>query len=218
MNKLLLFDIDGTLLKNSNRHKDAFTHAFKEVYNVDTTIDVIDPSGMTDQQIIIDVLCQSNLNEEFIRSKISECMKSMINYYSKFKNESLVVLPGVKNLLNELSKKNYLMGLVTGNLESIAHMKLKGVGLDNFFKLGGFGSDHTNRTELVKIAIKKAKCDLRNVFLFGDTPLDITAGKQAGVKTVGTTTGIFSRKDLLNADLVVDSFSDVEKIIEFVGS
>jgi len=225
MDKLLLFDIDRTLLKNAKGHRDAFTHAFKEVYNVNTTIDIITPHGMTDQQIIIEVLKKNKLDEKEIKSKINICMQSMIQFYNEIKNkcEPPIVLEGVKNLLNEFNKQNYLMGLVTGNLEPIAREKLERVGLNNFFKLGGFGNDNISRTELVKLAIKRAQEKHNfiykdNVFLFGDAIQDMNAGHEAGVKTIGTLTGIFSKEQLKDAgaNFIVDNLSNTEHILKII--
>lgn len=227
MDRLLLFDIDRTLLKNAKGHRDAFTHAFKEVYNIDTTIDIITSSGMTDQQIIIEVLQRNKLSEEEIKLKIKDCMNSMIKYYDNIKNkcEPPIVLEGVRDLLNELDKQDYLMGLVTGNLEPIARGKLERVDLNNFFKLGGFGSDHISRTKLVKLAIKRAQEKYNfiynnNVFLFGDAPEDMNAGHEAGIKTIGTLTGIFSKEQLqkAGANIIVENLINTKHILEIIKS
>ncbi|MBU1200880.1 MAG: HAD hydrolase-like protein [Nanoarchaeota archaeon] len=225
MDRLLLFDIDRTLLKNAKGHRDAFTHAFKEVYDIDTTIDIINFNGMTDQQIIIEVLQKNNLSEEDIKTKIKDCMTSMIEYYDNIKNncDPPTILAGVKKLLKELDKQNYLIGLVTGNLEPIARGKLERVKLNQFFKLGGFGSDDINRTNLVKLAIKKAEENFdfkfdKNVFLFGDAPQDMNAGNEAGIITIGVTTGIYSKEQLENAaaNYVIDNLKNTRKILNIV--
>ena len=158
MDKLVLFDIDKTLIKSSKGHNAAFSNAFKIVFGIDTNIDIINHHGMTDQQVIIEVLKKKGLNEQTIKSNLEECMKVMVNSFNKtVKNDEIVVLGGVQELLKELSKHNILMGLVTGNLEPIARGKLKKVGLNRYFKVGGFGSDDINRTNLVKLAIRRAE-------------------------------------------------------------
>lgn len=146
----------------------------------------------------------------------------MINCYNKTSvNEKVIVLDGVRELLNELDKHNVLMGLVTGNLEPIGRDKLRKVSLSQYFKVGGFGSDDICRSNLVKLAIKKAKENFSfdgDVFLFGDTPEDIEAGKKAGVKTVGVATGIYSKEQLENsdADFVLENSKDINKILEII--
>ena len=224
MRKLALFDIDKTLIRSSKAHIRAFSEAFKEVYGVNTGIDIIDHHGMIDQQIIIEVLQKRGLDDETIHSKLEKCMKVMTDSFNKvIDSDDVDVLSGVRELLEELGKHSILMGLVTGNLEPIAFGKLRKVNLDSFFKIGGFGNESINRTDLVKLAIEKAKnkFDLRidnNVFLFGDTPRDMIAGKEAGIKTIGVTTGVYSRLQLENAgaDFVLKSLEDTNEVLKII--
>jgi phosphoglycolate phosphatase-like HAD superfamily hydrolase len=225
MNKLVLFDIDRTLLIGS-RLKDeiAFPEAFKRVYGIDTNVDIINRQGMTDQQIIIEILKKNGLNKKTIHSKLKECMNVMIEIFNKnIDNDEFIVLDGVRELLQELDKQNILMGLVTGNLEPIAWGSLKKVGLDHYFKVGGFGTDDINRTNLVRLAIKRAEENFgfkvnSNVFLFGDAPQDMKAGKEAGVKTIGVTTGIYSKEQLKDAgaDFILDNLARKDKILKII--
>ncbi len=223
--KLVLFDVDGTLIKRGSKgHRMAFSEAFRKVYGVDTNIDIIKHSGMTDQQIVIEVLKRNGLDEKEIKKKIKECMKVMVDSFNKviYKDE-IIVLDGVKELLEGLEKRKVLMGLVTGNLEPIARGKMKKVGLNKYFKIGGFGSDDINRTNLVKIAIKRAEnFDFefnKNVFLVGDTPRDVLAGKETGVKTIGVATGAYSTKELndAEADFVLENLKDKKKFLEIIS-
>lgn len=224
MNKLVLFDIDKTLIKNSDAHSMAFSEAFKKVYNVKTTIDIINHHGMTDQQIIIEVLKKNGLNKQIIKSKLAECIKTIINTFNNLvAQDKIIILNGVQELLEKLKKHNVLMGLVTGNLEPIARGKLKKTMLNHYFKIGGFGSDDMNRTNLVKLAIKRAKENFdfksnNNVFLFGDSPQDMNAGKEANIKTVGITTGIYSKKQLENAgaDFILENLKNTNDVLKII--
>jgi len=226
MNKLVLFDIDKTLIKSSEvKDKIAFPGAFKKVYGIDTNINVINHHGMTDQQIIIEVLKKKGLDEHTIKARLEECMDVMIEIFNKHNHQDkVVVLDGAKELLEELNKNNILMGLVTGNLEEIAKGKLKKIGLNKYFKVGGFGSDGINRTNLVRLAIKKAEDNFNfefnnNVFLFGDAIQDIKSGKEAGIKTIGVTTGIYSEEQLKDAgaDFVVENLKDKDEILRIIS-
>lgn len=224
MNKLILFDIDRTLILGSRAHHKAFSEAFKKVYGVDTNIDIINHHGMTEQQVIIEVLKKNGLNEQKIKSKLKECMKIMIDSFKEsIDNDEIILLDGVRGLLEELEENDFLIGLVTGNLEEIARGKLKKVGINHYFKVGGFGNDDIDRVNLVKLAIKRAEENFNfksnnNVFLFGDTPHDIKAGKKAGVKTIGVTTGIYSKEQLKNAsaDVVLENLKDTNKILKLI--
>jgi phosphoglycolate phosphatase len=225
MNKLALFDIDKTLISSNKVHEAAFSEAFKDVYGVDTNINTINHPGMTDKQIIIEVLKKNGLAEDFIVSKLDKCVKVMVDYFKKnISSGEIFLYEGVKDLLKLLSQKNILMGLVTGNLEDIARGKLKIAGVNDYFKIGGFGSDGINRTDLVKLAVKKAEeiigpLDNDKVFLFGDTPRDIKAGQEAGVKTVGVATGIYSEEQLrgADADFVLKDLKEAEKVLEILN-
>ncbi len=158
MNTLVLFDIDKTLIKSSSGHKLSFSDAFKKVFSVDTNIDIINHHGMTDQQIIIEVLKKNGVDEESIKSKLKECIDAMVESYEKISGEDKVILlDDVKESLDELNEKSYILGLVTGNLEPIAWSKLKKAGIDGYFSVGGFGSDDINRANLVRLAIKRAR-------------------------------------------------------------
>ena len=224
MNKLVLFDIDKTLIKSSKGHLETFRTGFNNVYGVDTGIDIINYHGMTDQQIIIEVLKMKGLDEVTIRAGLSDCMRVMSETFNRdLADEETVVLEGVPELLEELDRHRLIMGLVTGNLEPIARGKLIRAGLEGYFKVGGFGSDNVDRVELVRIAIRKSeeKFNFRpnnNIFLFGDAPQDMKAGKEAGVKTIGVTTGIYSKGQLVTAgaDFVVEGLNDRQKILEIM--
>lgn len=225
MNKLVLFDIDGTLVKGFKGHMLAFSEAFLKVYKVKTSIEIINWHGMTDQQIIIDVLKKNSFSEKNIKSNLKECMEVMVSFFNKIiDKEEIILLEGVKNLLKELEENNILTGLVTGNLEIIARLKMKKIGINNYFKLGGFGSDDIDRAKLVKLAIKRAKDNFKfifddNVFLIGDTPKDIKAGKEAGIRTIGVATGIYSKEQLkeAGADFLLENLKNKKEIFGIIN-
>jgi phosphoglycolate phosphatase-like HAD superfamily hydrolase len=150
------------------------------------------------------------------------CMNAMVQYFKgSIPSENISVLKGVEGLLPELQQRNALLGLVTGNLEPIAWEKLGKVGIDHYFKVGGFGSDAINRTELVRIAIRRAEtAGFRgdNIFLFGDTVHDVKAGNHAGVEAIGVATGIYSREELIHAGakMVFDDLTDSTRLVELL--
>jgi len=220
MKKLVLFDIDKTLIKDLKWEILKFSEVFKKVYEIDASPDEIEHSGMTDQEKIFKVLKNRGLKEKEILPKMKHCEKIMLDGYS---DKSLEKFDGVEELLEELEKNNVLIGTVTGNFKSIAIFKLKKVGLDHYFKFGGFGSDHMNRTKIIEKAIKRAeeKFDFKfnnNVFLIGDTCRDIKAGKEAGIKTIGIATGVWTEEQLkkAGADFVFKDFRDRDKILKVI--
>lgn len=223
MNKLVLFDIDSTLIKGYG-HPEAFAHAFKVIYGIDTEIDWEATQGMTDQQIIKETLTKEGLDEELINSKIKQCMQEMTRTFEKtISRKNIEPMDGVVELLKELNNRDILLGLVTGNLEGIARAKLEKISINHYFKIGGFGSDDVNRTNLVKLAIKRAEENFNfnfnnNVFLIGDAPREIKAGKEAGIKTIGVATGIYSKEQLeiTGADFILESLKDTNAVLKLL--
>jgi phosphoglycolate phosphatase-like HAD superfamily hydrolase len=226
MQKLVLFDIDKTLIRSSTGHHEAFAEAFRKVYGIDTGTEAIQQPGMTDQEIIVRALTMRGLSEDRIMSKMDECMHVMVEYVEARQEQVRVeVLPGVPELLSALEKRQALIGHVTGNLEPIAMVKMEKAGLRPYFKLGGYGSDDRSRTRLVELAVRRAeeRFGFRrndNVFLFGDAPQDMQAGRAAGVKTVGTATGFFSQQDLEAAggQMVLPGLEDTQHVMEILFS
>lgn len=222
MDKLVLFDIDKTLIDRSICHHVAFSYAFKEVYDVTVDISIINYAGMTDPQIAVEVLKRIGLDENLIKSKLNKCMDAVVDYFKEnAEREDIPALDGAKELLDALENK-VIIGLITGNLEPIALEKMRKAGLSRYFSVGGFGSDNINRTELVKTAIGRAKdshnFDGSEVFVFGDTPRDINAGLEAGAKSMGVATGRYSKEELKNsgADFAFDNLKDKEKILKVI--
>ena len=223
--KLVLFDIDGTLMEWTPAHKDSYSKAFEKVYGIEADISIINGAGMTDQQIITDVLKLKGLDEKTIKSKMADAMKIEAEYFEKeIVKAKIALLDGVQEFLEELDEKGVLMGVVTGNLERIARGKLKNAGINRYIKLGGFGSDHILRTELVKLAIKRAEekfgfKDDNNIYSIGDAPSDMKAGREGGAfKCIGITTGIYMEKQLKEsgADFVFKNLLEKAKILKII--
>jgi phosphoglycolate phosphatase-like HAD superfamily hydrolase len=224
MDTIALFDIDRTLIIGSKlKDEIAFPEAFKRVYGVNTNVDVINRHGLTDQDIIIKILKKNGLDEKTIFSGLHECMNLMAKiFYENINRDEFIIIKGVRELLQEMHENDIVMGLVTGNLEPIAWGSLRKVGLDHYFKFGGFGTDDIERANLVKIAIARAKnagfSNNGKIFLFGDTPNDIISGRKAKIKTVGIATGIYSIEQLKNAgaDFVFDSMERKNEIMKII--
>ena len=225
MNKLILFDIDGTLLASAQGHIEAFAVAFKAVYGVDASMYMAKYHGKTDQQIIQEVLLASGVDQETIDAKMNSCMEVMCSYFEKIRPYVKAdKLAGVHETLDALSSGNNLLGLVTGNLESIGYGKLGIAGIGEYFKLGGFGSDAMERVDLVKLAIKKAEeqfgfVRVDNVYLFGDAPQDMQAALAGGAKAIGVTTGVYNADQLTDAgaDMVIAGVGDLEAVLRAIG-
>ena len=220
---LTLFDIDGTLVMGARCHYQAFVESIRKFYGFEEDISGINYAGKTDPQILREVLKLGGFTEEEIEASFKNCLKYMVQYYIKnVYKENIRALIGVNDLLNELQKDKTLLGLVTGNLKPIAYAKLGKVGLDDYFSFGGFGSDSSVRSNLVKKALYLARneygYDGGNIYVIGDTPRDVQAAQVYNLKTIAVATGSYSVEELekCGADFVFKDLSDKHHFLEIL--
>jgi phosphoglycolate phosphatase-like HAD superfamily hydrolase len=224
MTKLILFDIDGTLIKGKNEVPvKSFSVAIKKIFGIDASVDIM-LRGHTDKRIMIEVLNKRGIETEKIIPKLEEMYKIMAEFVREnIKNSSAFVAPGVKELLEELRSRGYISGLLTGNLSGVAKVKLENFGLWEFFQVGSFGDTADFREDLVEEVIKQAeekfdvKINRKDVFYIGDLPQDIEAGKKAGVKTISLV-GTYTKNELMKhePDYFLDNFSDPKYLISII--
>ncbi|MBU0760319.1 MAG: HAD-IA family hydrolase [Nanoarchaeota archaeon] len=228
MGKLVLFDIDRTLILKTKIERTHWAEAFGKVYEVDVNAGDLDnyfgtTSGFTFKGTVFQFLKDHGVSKRKILAKYFDFLKLFLKLYLKnMKKAKVVAALGAEELLRELKRRKVLLGLVTGNLEEIAMAKLTKAGLDKYFKFGGYG-DETERAKLVKTAIKKAQEKFgfkfqENVFVVGDTVRDVEVGKKVKVKTVGVATGIYSKRELKKegADFVLGNLKDKKKFLKIV--
>ena len=202
--KLLLFDIDGTLMHTYRAGMQAAERAFAKLFGIENAMEGIRTDGLTDPLIL-----RMMFEKVFKRDFSMEESESFYFEYVRFLDEELnalqkiTVLPGVLDLLGELSgRKDCVLALGTGNIEEGAWIKLRYAGLRTYFDTGGFGSDSENRNELLNIGINKASmtynsgAGFNEVYVIGDTPHDIVHGRAAGAITVAVATGSYSMEEL----------------------
>ncbi len=224
MDRLVLFDIDKTLLVGSTVHYTALKSSLSEVYGIKNPQPVKNMQGMTDLKIIYETLLQESIDVKTIKSGLDQCMEIMyLKYKDALQKQDLKILEGVNELLETLQRAGIPMGLVTGNMEAIAWLKLEKVGLNRYFDFGGFGDKVVKRSGLVHNAIKSSekilgKLNTGNIFLIGDTPRDIVGGQKVGVKTIGVATGDFSEEELAQAgaDFVIKDLKDSKKVLKII--
>lgn len=224
---LILFDIDHTLVKSAiqpSAHKRAFIAALHEVYGVNCDLEAIDCHGMTDLQIIDAALKNCGYDADAVMPKVEDCKTTMIRYFLEFLgDQDIVAMDGVQELLAELTNRGSFLGLVTGNVEMIGRTKLRKVGLNDYFPVGGFGGDDADRANLVLQAIRNAEQKFSRafhcrIFVVGDTPRDVAAGRKAGVFTIGVATGIYPLEELKKsgAHYVLGSLKEAHKILPHI--
>jgi phosphoglycolate phosphatase len=204
--RAVLFDIDGTLLITGGAGAAAWDCAFRELHGAEANIEEHTLSGMTDPEIAAIVF-----REVIGRDGTPEERSRVIGCYLKHLPESVAesggyrVMPGIEGLLDELIDKGLLLGLVTGNIEAAAHIKLARGGLNRFFSFGGYGSDSRDRTELTRAALRRAEMVSGwaladgGCIAVGDTPRDVHAGHGAGIRVVGVATGKYTLGELREA-------------------
>ena len=219
--KIVLFDIDKTLMIQGRLHAESFSAGFERVYSVHASTKEIDTNGMTDQQIIIEVLRKHGFSDRDILAKMEDCKRAIVDFFQANKSMLKVsLLPGVRELLAELEGRGFLIGSVTGNLEPIARAKFDSAGIAGYFSFGGFGSDDPERWKLVRLAIERSGAGPgTKAFLIGDTPLDVKAGLKAGVTTIAVATGAYSESELSNsgAHHTIPDMSDTAAVIRLLG-
>ncbi len=216
--KILLFDIDGTLILSGGAGDRSLTRAFDKLYGLKGAMEGIKPAGKTDPAIVREIF-RRKLDIEPSEQQINE----ILQHYVEFLKEEVAsspgyrVLPGVIPLLKALdAEPDVLLGLATGNIRDGARIKLSRADLWRFFRFGGFGSDSEARDEIVKIAVRRglemANYDPELVLVIGDTPRDIWAAHAAGVRAMGIATGPYSVDELLEAgaDAAVENLDDME--------
>src|SRR3989344_2460501 len=218
--KLVLFDIDKTLIRSPPGHPESFCFGLKEVYDIDTSIDFIYNNSMpADQQTIRHILEVRGVPEDEIEKGFSRCMRKIGEYFSSIKSSLRIdVLVGAAEIVEELDRRRYLLGLFTGNLEPIARGKLERAGLEHYFKFGGFGSDATDKKKIAQVVMQKARDNFNfngKSFLIGDAPYEIEAGNEQGIITIGVATGKYSQTALTSAgaNYTLPDLRDMQEII-----
>ncbi len=194
--RAILFDIDGTLLVTGGAGGVAWQRAFEELHGVEADIAEHTDAGMTDPEIVKivfrEVIGREGTGEERARA-IGCYLKHLPDAVAE--SDGYRVMPGIERLLPELIERGVLLGLVTGNVEAAAHIKLARGRLNRFFSFGGYGSDSADRTEVTEAALRRGELvsggslQDSSCISVGDTPRDVTAGHGVGVKVVGVAPG-----------------------------
>lgn len=226
---LLLFDIDGTLLKvTGNHHFEAFQVSIKRHFGIDSERGTLAIAGMLDRHIITGILKISGIQIEYSDPLIDIVLKDVSAEYLKRAGEirpTVRIMPGTTELLEQIARLDLARGLLTGNIEAIAWEKMKFSGLESYFHpFGGFGDAPVRtRGQLVPLAIENARLStgvdftINRTVLIGDTPKDIDAAREAGAKVIAVA-GTFEKEELEkhNPDLLLDSFCQQEEFFSFL--
>jgi len=213
----VLFDIDGTLITTGGAGAVAWRLAFQELHGVPADIGAFSDAGMTDLEVGARTF-SSVIGRPSAAEELEELLAVRLRHLPRAVAESsrYRVLPGVNDLLPRLAADGYLLGLTTGGSQAAARVKLARGGLNEYFRFGGFGSDSADRTELTRVAIRRAAAMDGNglkphhCLVVGDTPLDIAAAHGAGAVALGVASGHFGVAELeaAGADHVIASLEE----------
>ncbi len=226
MNKLILFDIDGTLLTVGGAARRAFHRALVEIFGTAGPIDSHDFAGKTDPQIARELLTRAGLSREDVDHGLPALFDSYLRELDVelAANGAATVLPGVEDLLDALDRddREPLLGLLTGNVAGGARRKLGAAGLADRFRFGVYGSDSESRPDLPALARRRAREVAgreyvgREVVIVGDTPHDVTCGRAIGVHAVGVATGSYEASALreAGADVVFENLSATDRVVD----
>ncbi len=202
-NALVLFDIDGTLIRRAGpHHREALQRAIWRTVGVQMSTDGIPLAGMLDPDIITKMLQRHGFDRRGIRESAPGIIERAQRIYARMcPNLERKVCPGVRLLLRKLQKNDIPTGLVTGNLTAIGWKKMERAGLRNYFRFGAFAEMAKNRAGLVKIAIREARHAgwIRpgaQVSLIGDHPNDILAARGNRIRSIAVATGVIGAEEL----------------------
>jgi phosphoglycolate phosphatase-like HAD superfamily hydrolase len=222
--KLLLFDIDGTLVNTGGAGRKALDLAFREVCTVTDAFSGIRMSGKTDVQIIREGLTLHKLSsgDGVVPRVVDSYLR---NLRREIDNPARYIYPGMKEALDTLrALEGVGLGLITGNMEEGARVKLEPFGLNPYFPTGAFGSDSEDRNLLLPRARERfeehtgMRVSYVDCVVIGDTPRDIESAKPYGARSVGVATGTYSPEELTEAGagLVVENMTRLQVFMDFV--
>jgi phosphoglycolate phosphatase len=227
---IVLWDIDGTLVRGKGGRVSvaAYMRALQRASGIER--DLVYPknsAGMTDSGIALEVLLAAAIAEADAHALLPRFGATYLAELEETREalqEDLLVLPGVREILQRLYELGVTQSLLTGNLKPVARLKLGLVGLDRHidFDLGAYGSDHHDRTRLVPIVRQRLQARdghaavTPEIVVVGDTPRDIACARAGGVPVVAVATGNFKREELEAhaPDALLDDLSDTEAVVE----
>jgi phosphoglycolate phosphatase-like HAD superfamily hydrolase len=225
MKRLLLFDIDGTLLHANGTGREMLGASLRTVYGTAGSIDTYEFGGRTDRRMVLDLLTAEGWTATDIDARLPALFDEMCRESERlFANGRLVPCVGVVELLAALQPNpDVLLGLLTGNIAPTASLKLRAAGLDpELFRVGAFGSDSIERNDLLPIAWQRAtELDGKsyagvNTVIIGDTPADVLCAQNGTARSVAVATGWYARDRLFQCepDYIFDDLSNTKLVMD----
>jgi phosphoglycolate phosphatase-like HAD superfamily hydrolase len=227
MRKLVLFDIDGTLVLTGGAGLRAMNRACESLVGHSDALAGIPVAGRTDRVILADVVQRiaRELDEALLATLRDSYVANLAEEIQHRGHGVKAVLPGIRELLDELAARgDIFLGLVTGNFEAGARIKLEHFDLWRYFRCGAYADDAADRNLLVPFAVDRARAcglpplDAAHVVVVGDTPHDVACAKVVDAVAVGVATGGFSAEQLQasGADVVFEDLTDVRAFLRLL--
>ncbi len=229
MKRLIFFDIDGTLTRTQNGYI-PFNEAVFKTFGINGDIRSVIPDGNTDPRIVEDIFAQASVTIAIDESQWAEFSLNLRKCYSsavKQGTTTIRALPGVVVLLRQLAAcDEFICSVVTGNLESMATVKLQTAGLSSYLCRGAYGSDSPRRSDLPRLA--KERCEqlrgrslaLDRCVVVGDTPRDLEAARQNDMKCILVGTGRYPVEELMlsQPDSCLPDLCDTAEVMKVLAS
>jgi len=222
--RLFLFDVDGTLVTARGAGRAAFARALQATYGTAGAVDVYDFRGKTDPRIVWDLMRGAGLDDAAIARGLDAFFTAYLEELRRAIGDGsrVQVMPGITEVVSALAARDdALVGLLTGNIEAGARMKLAPTGLWPRFRVGAFGSDDMDRRRLPAIARERARAvagrefPFERVTIIGDTPLDVDCARACGAVAVAVATGQHPHEELAacEPDHIFADFADVARAL-----
>jgi beta-phosphoglucomutase-like phosphatase (HAD superfamily) len=226
MAKLALFDIDGTLLNCQPSHERAFSHVFEALFGIPGRLTDIAFAGMLTQDILTDVCAQHGVIVLHHDPRLAQAVVLLeTQMIACMADDNLqAILPGVTDLLETLRAGGLMMGVYTGNPQTVGEALLRRFGLYERFHLFTYGDEGINRAALLQLSLERAislhRTEIlpQDVVVFGDSVHDIQAARRLGMVSVGVATGPTALDDLIQQqpDHIVTDLQDTQALLQIL--
>lgn len=211
MSKLVLIDVENTIVKDPKKNPKYLQEAILNVYGlIADDLNLDDYEGLTTQETVIKILTENGFEKKVIDAKISQFIVELeYSYYNVIGLDKLfqtdkIIIGGSRDFVNAMSKNGVTLGVASGQLEKIINMKLERTQTQQFFSIGTYGNEAEKISEIITLSIDKAKNqgtdpEKSEIFVIGSYPKIISAAKALGLRALGVTSGKYSSQELSEA-------------------